>query len=381
MPAFNLEHEQRRLQEAGLTFDTKVRSTKDNLRTLVAERTGAPSFFEMRVHDSLVTSTGYEQRGDLGNSFSKSEEEAQTEVIARRYGLENKGYERVKDRFGELPLYSTVLLFSPPPDEPIPGYPGHSFAYFYHILPGEKEGERTIKALAWVNRFSKEDQSEILNNLQREEKVLPSEQSILTSPISVLGEGSFKKIWEKMRQYYDEKEYSGFTCPNEDIMKDYLLNGDRIMRSRFAELDIMQEDLAKRLARGEGIAQIREDFDTMLKRGDKDWLHKDWGKLDSIHMNVPVLLIPKDAGIIFALNKNNDKVRQVMTFCGLSSGLSKNDSQINSWSFTVKTDQNKTSEQTKLCCTCPFCNKQVEAEIGGGRIVCPNCKKSASWKN
>lgn len=381
MPAFNLEHEQRRLQEAGLTFDTKVRSTKDNLRTLVAERTEAPSFFEMRVHDSLVTSTGYEQRGDLGNSFSKSEEEAQTEAIARRYGLENKGYERVKDRFSELPLYSTILLFSPSPDESIPGYPGHSFAYFYHILPGEKEGERTIKALAWVNRFSKEDQSEILNNLQGEEKVLPSEQSILTSPISVLGEDSFKKIWEKMRQYYDEKEYNGFTCPNEDIMEDYLLNGDRIMRSRFAELDIMQEDLAKRLARGEGIVQIREDFDTMLKRGDKDWLHKDWGKLDSIHMNVPAMLMPKDAGIIFALNKNNDTVRQVMTFCGLSSGLSKNDSQINSWSFTVKTDQNKTSEQTKLCCTCPFCNKQVEAEIGGGRIVCPNCKKSASWKN
>ncbi|OGH02852.1 MAG: hypothetical protein A2798_00250 [Candidatus Levybacteria bacterium RIFCSPHIGHO2_01_FULL_37_17] len=41
--------------------------------------------------------------------------------------------------------------------------------------------------------------------------------------------------------------------------------------------------------------------------------------------------------------------------------------------------QKKDIEQTKLCCTCPFCNKQVEAEIGGGTISCPNCKKSAPY--
>ena len=44
-----------------------------------------------------------------------------------------------------------------------------------------------------------------------------------------------------------------------------------------------------------------------------------------------------------------------------------------------KIQQKKDIEQTKLCCTCPFCNKQVEAEIGGGTISCPNCKKSAPY--
>jgi hypothetical protein len=32
-----------------------------------------------------------------------------------------------------------------------------------------------------------------------------------------------------------------------------------------------------------------------------------------------------------------------------------------------------------LCCTCPFCNKEVEAVISEGKISCPNCKKSATW--
>lgn len=33
-----------------------------------------------------------------------------------------------------------------------------------------------------------------------------------------------------------------------------------------------------------------------------------------------------------------------------------------------------------LCCTCPFCNKQVKAEIYDGRIHCPECGESREWK-
>jgi len=32
-----------------------------------------------------------------------------------------------------------------------------------------------------------------------------------------------------------------------------------------------------------------------------------------------------------------------------------------------------------LCCTCPYCNKQVEAEIYGGKIHCPKCNAEAPW--
>lgn len=34
-----------------------------------------------------------------------------------------------------------------------------------------------------------------------------------------------------------------------------------------------------------------------------------------------------------------------------------------------------------LCCTCPFCNKEVEAKIARGKIECPKCKKTAKWED
>ena len=71
-------------------------------------------------------------------------------------------------------------------------------------------------------------------------------------------------------------------------------------------------------------------------------------------------------------------VRQAMIGCGSSGGFNVDANS----PFSVKDKDNKNAGDKKiLCCTCPFCKEQVEAEIGGGRITCPNCKKSASWKN
>lgn len=39
------------------------------------------------------------------------------------------------------------------------------------------------------------------------------------------------------------------------------------------------------------------------------------------------------------------------------------------------------NEKRILCCTCPKCKKEVDAEISGGKIHCPNCKATASWKD
>jgi len=37
------------------------------------------------------------------------------------------------------------------------------------------------------------------------------------------------------------------------------------------------------------------------------------------------------------------------------------------------------SDSKVLCCTCPFCKKQVEATISNGKISCPECNASADW--
>lgn len=396
MPAFNLEYEQRRLSEPGITYSAKVKSAKDSLRTLVSERTHAPSFFELSAKPDEVTSVGYEHRGDLDNSYAKSVEEAPTDAIARRYDLENQGYRKVREQFFDLPLYSTFMLFSPPPDESIPGYPGHSFAYFYHILPGEKEDERTIKALAWSNRLTREDQAGILNSFRQQGNVLPTEESILTSPIRVEGGNgteSFRKVWLAIQEVVKNKGYTDIVCPPAYVMEQYMLRGDDMMRTQHTDFDVMVEDLAKRLVNGATRDEIADDFDTMLGTGDKDFLYKDWGYQPNIHMNIPrhADLDNHQAAIIFQQNRHlGQDVRQVMTFCGISGGMKTSnpfetnqpsqDALINSWTFTVKNESEQTlQEQTKLCCTCPFCEREVEAEIGGGRIRCPECKKSAPW--
>ncbi len=36
-------------------------------------------------------------------------------------------------------------------------------------------------------------------------------------------------------------------------------------------------------------------------------------------------------------------------------------------------------EQKILCCTCPFCGKQVDAIIKDGMIICPKCHRKRSW--
>jgi hypothetical protein len=62
------------------------------------------------------------------------------------------------------------------------------------------------------------------------------------------------------------------------------------------------------------------------------------------------------------------KARMMMIGCGASGLFSVADKGLN-----------MTSEKTKLCCTCPFCSQKVEAEIGGGTIKCPSCKRTAPY--
>lgn len=71
-------------------------------------------------------------------------------------------------------------------------------------------------------------------------------------------------------------------------------------------------------------------------------------------------------------------VRKAMIGCGASGGFNVDANS----PFSVKDKANENSADKKiLCCTCPFCGNQVEAEISGGRIECPKCHESASWSN
>lgn len=399
MPAFNLEHEQRRLGESGLSFNQKVSSTKDSLRTLIAERTQAPSYFSLTAAEGRVNAVGYAQRGEINTSFKKSVEEAPTDTIGKRYELENKGYKEVEKKFFELPLYSTILLFSPPPEIPIDGYTGQSMAYFYHILPGKREGTRDIKAVSWVNDFSKTEQIDILKKCEPQKNIEATEESILTSPVSASrgftgNTETFQRLWQEVQNVYKKKERD-FQCLPVQVMEEYLLRGEEYMKNNYPVLDVMMEEVAKRLSEGATQKNIAEVFNIMLNQGDKDVLYKNISHQKS-YEEVPgyerQLRLPQ-AAVLFEQNRHMaHNVRKIETPCGISGGMTapifgvtarKENSLITTSSFTV-TSPLKASflESSKiLCCTCPFCKKQVEAVIEGGTISCPSCSKKADYSD
>jgi hypothetical protein len=83
-------------------------------------------------------------------------------------------------------------------------------------------------------------------------------------------------------------------------------------------------------------------------------------------------------------------VRQVDTGCGSSGGYAVNASSSsvvtsiygNPYSVAAFGSPEGTdgSSEKKLKCTCPFCNRKVEARIKNGTITCPKCEKSTSYK-
>lgn len=281
MGAFNIEHEQRRLKEKDIRSEDCVKSLEHQLRSLLAERTETTNPFTLEADKDEVRAVGFGHRGDLNLSYKKSVEEAPSEKIARRFHLENDGYNKAKEYFFKLPLYSTVLLFSPPPDTKIEGYPGYSLAYFYHILPSDDakdKHKRTIKALSFINRFTKEEQASILNSLGCENVAKPKESSILLSPVGVYGLGkdtkSFETIWNTLEREY-KKEKKDFFMPSFKTMEKFLLNGEELWNNKYETLATMISEIGKMISNGATEEELKDKWSIMLNLADQELLHKD----------------------------------------------------------------------------------------------------------
>jgi hypothetical protein len=91
---------------------------------------------------------------------------------------------------------------------------------------------------------------------------------------------------------------------------------------------------------------------------------------------------------IFAVGRL--QVKQIDTGCGSSGGYTVNANSMllmssiygNPYSVAAfgLSDETKNTREKILKCTCPFCNRKVEAIIKDDTITCPKCKKSVSYK-
>lgn len=393
MSAFNFEHIHQRVAEPGVT--NLLTSVADEIWTLTSERMGPGmlSPFVQQATSNTVTATGYEHRGDLSKSYSLSLEQAPEAIIAIRYALEIAGYEKAKQLFFNLPPYSTVLLFSPPPEDTGGrfrelGYASHSMAYFYHILPGENENTRTIKSLTCMHRLSMEEQAQILNNLYGEDVVKPTERSVLLNPmgISVLTEdtASFKLLWSEIEKVYNAK-HRDFILPPLKLAEEMLLNGRELQKSRDKVLALMIDELAQEIAMGKSEHEIRTRWNIMLNLADSRRLSQDFSTNKKETTSLEPLSIYQAQAIFMHYQHLDYEPKQIATACGLSgsssTGPNLRDTLFGTKEYTVQSSQLSSKENSKntLHCTCPTCKNIVDAKINNGKIHCPECGASAEY--
>ena len=397
MEAFNHAYEQERIRAYRKYFlETSSRvetSVANQVWALVAERTETLNPFDLNLNTKkqVATAVGFEHQGDLLNTYQNSLEKAEVnQDIAARFQLENKGFEEVKKRLLGLPLYSTVLLFSPPPKLEMKkyGYGGKSMAYFYYILPGEKKEERLVKALTWENDFSEADFAEILNTLFREDLISADEVSILTSPVGIYGNqkrknSSLEEVWQAIEKVYAKKERNFILSPLALIEK-YLFGGEEMRGQENAELAILIDEFAKQYISGM-TPSLEKKWRIILNLADNKLLHQDITAGNEI---LPAVKVPTGLeGNIFRWYEQFDKpTRTVFGSCGSSGGekdtISENpleqftNSLFRTQTFKISTEK---SERT-FHCTCRACGEEVEAKIADGEIHCPKCHATAPYK-
>lgn len=389
MGAFELSYIHQRAAEVGVT--NLKESVVNDIWTLKREREGVGmlSPFEQVAINNTVTAIGYEHRGDLTNSWSMSVEQASEEIIARRYALENAGYEAAKALFFDMPAHSTVLLFSPPPDDPYgrfkeKGYGGHSMAYFYHILPGEDDSSRTIKSLTFMHGLSIEEQAQILNNLHGEKVVEPTESSVLLNPVgvSVLTEdtASFKFLWSEIEKMYDTK-FRDFILPPLKLAEEMLLNGRELQKSQNQVLSLMIDELAQEIAGGKSEHEIRIRWNIMLNLADSGRLSQDFSTDEKETTSLEPLSFYQAQAIFMHYQHLNYEPEQIATACGLSGSLSTSSSLSSTIfgtnEFTVNKEPTSTQENPDelykwVCKKCGH-SHDIDVPKGKYKATCDGC--------
>lgn len=396
--SYNIQYEHNRLAEDGFLEASRRISLVENLRSEIAERVQMVNPFELQLAASQVTAKGYEHRGDISSTFKKSEDVAEQEgrdPVAKRFALENEGYEAAQKEFATRPLFSTVALFSPAPSIPIEGYPGYNLMYFYHILPGKEPGTRTIKALSYINHFDQKEQAEILENIERGKPISPTEEDILLSPRGVDSYSvtpdttSFRSIWKEVEKVYKRKQRD-FKIPSVDVAENYLLFGEMAWKHRHAKIQSMMENIAQSIEYGvsENDEDLQERWRILLNLADKELLHADFSEyMPIINVRLP-LVEHTDARVLFdAYAHLNGDVRQTTTSCGTSGGLGRKNifvnplktliqqAQISTASFEINISdplENVIEEDEEFDgFECPKCSFKTKSPVGD---ACPSCK-------
>lgn len=333
--------------------------TSFNLDTLLGERFNvALSEFTYDIQDGTIYGKdtdepaldifkrGRDYRLQNGNPVDWAREEA--EVV---------GFEKTEKVLADpnTKIGTMMLSISPPVLEG--STYGNNF-YDIHTLKQTKTGKRYIESRRYASGLYVDEYAPILRpffNVQVDQE--DPAASLLANPIKVEGifdADALHGYLHKDIDYLDGEIFKAVVEQCEPLKKRYVQSV--IDRPWDRNLHAWNYNAYLNMA------------DDLVKQAEEQGI-------DSILVVQP---IPTDAMVDdLVAFYGQQEVRTVKTPCGESGGYDV-DRTPGVKPFSVA--EFGKSERV-LCCTCPFCKKEVEATIADGRIACPNCKKTASWKD
>jgi len=310
-------------------------------------------------------------QNDTGERFFTSKEPGPIRDIYRRAisvrekeGLSVKrevaeclGFEKLEKDLLEAPI-GTMAVWVSPPGESKDGYGGYSFTFLSQVE--ENEGERRVRMIPYRNEKTLNEHNDYLTQITGDEVSFTKDTEYLSTPFIVSPSERIKSP-EDMLRVIGETEDINNEWSTELIEEEWpILQGYLY--------------LVKNNASDEALIKARnalENYAIAFKAGKRNTFEV---PLNESFRTTAMWAIEKWGAVAPPVAKGS---------CGIGGG---NESSL----LTPMDYQNKLGKNSNefsstrdrvLCCTCPFCKREVEAKISGGRIKCPECLKSAEWSD
>lgn len=249
-----------------------------------------------------------------------------------REDAEVKGFGEVIDPFlsnSETPLGTKILSISPPG-----GKYKHNFYDIFTLK--RRNGARYVELSRYSSGLIPADYAKLIPEMDPDGPLTAAE--FLANPIKIrdvfVSAEQIHRVLHKEHDYMEESDFGEIWSGVQPAVANYLLNRNA------------------------------NSFNAILNLADKVWDSQKRRKAGESYTDytnyVPTNARLRDLG--------NEPVRQAGGDCPGKSGADD--------PYSVS----ESGEKRILCCTCPFCEQQVEAIIEDGKITCPKCKKSAPWK-
>ena len=327
----------------------------DNLMGYVGEYRLGEKFDEYfyEVREDPDTQESYFASGNnepIKKTYKKAIFEREKEGLsAYREKAEQEGFENLEKNLTNAPDRTMAVWVSPPGDKK-DGYGDYSFTFIAQVV--DKIDGRKIRMIPYRNEFSETDHNNYLSRLTGKEIRHQNDIDFLNSPQIVTAEGLYGP--EDILEFIGEQEEFA-----DSWREEFYLKAMPIIRwyINLVKENSSDEKLREALRALENFAiAFRDNRDVTLS--------------DKVTSDNYDTYMGNAQGFVESWGKNLPPIARGS--CGAAGDKTPT---------PMEMQEQFGKKERMLCCTCPFCKKEVEAKIAKGKIECPNCKKSAKWED